>query len=362
MAKKPLKLENGVAWTDEMKEQVLGWRPGPCPELAPLDEVLEERRERVQNKAQGGRINLVPKIIEGRAQTAAHLLPLTDAVLAMIESGDPVPKGSLDVGTEAALVALELYRPYCAIEFWLHREGPLFALRALVKSHEFCSSARTISSYGKPIYLRDGWEDAGNSPEYAENAWLKLRQAVNAADEATYAELRQEADALRAKAPVAVQAWIAFAFTAERAWADEAAKQVVAAFREASGWCRCLVAVASIEWGVKLAQNKQWVLGEEHLLTLLAREGGAAAPVLLAALDTASNNDDRKTYATLLSRVETEEAARGLARYLGHKGVAPIAQKYFKRVPELARRVLEPLAEGKGAQAVAAKVVLASLG
>ncbi|MGC4120976.1 MAG: hypothetical protein QM765_41650 [Myxococcales bacterium] len=271
-------------------------------------------------------------------------------------------EGALDVGTEAALVALALYPPFSAIDFWLHHEGPLFALQALVKSHELCSSARTVSNYGDPIFLRDGWDDAGHSPEYAEEGWRKLRQAVNAADEATYAKLRKTADELRPKAPPVVQAWIAFAFAAERAWADDAAKQVLAKLSEASGWCRFLVTVASVEHGVALARNKEWIFSEAQLLTLLAREGGAAAPVLFAALDAAPNNSARKTYAQLLAMVETEEVARGFAAHLANKTVSPIAQKYFKRLPELAKRALQPLADKGGAQAIAVKTVLASLG
>ncbi|MGC4120977.1 MAG: hypothetical protein QM765_41655 [Myxococcales bacterium] len=81
MVKKAMPVENGVAWTEEAKTKVMATRPGPAPQLDALEGVIAERRERVRDAGHGGKINLVPKIIAGRTKTAAHLLPLTDAVL-----------------------------------------------------------------------------------------------------------------------------------------------------------------------------------------------------------------------------------------------------------------------------------------
>lgn len=307
MAKAKPTVVDGVAWTPALREQVWPSRPGPGPRLDPLEKLLDDRRDYL-----GQHGHLLPKHAEGRSHAAAHLVPLMDAVSAMSER--PNPEGPLDLDVEAAIVALERVPVFSSMKFWLVREGPAFALKALVRSHQLNSSARTVSNYGHPIFLREGWDAAHRDPEYADSAWETMRGVVNAADDAAYATLRALADTLRKGAPSVVRAFLAFAFSPEHEWADEAAAAVIKEAPAVSGWCRNLITVASVDHGVALARNEDWIFSERQLLTMLARHGSAAAPVLLAAMEAAPNNTARKTYAKVLAMIETEAAALGFAK------------------------------------------------
>ena len=269
-----------------------------------------------------------------------------------------MPK-KLDEDTEVALVALDIQHVFNAMPFWIAKEGLEFAMRTLARCHEYHSSGHDHGYGTHGVWVVHAPDEAGEYPEYADSGWMLLRARLATTDEATYASMRKVAEKIRAKASTMVKAFLAIAF-ADRAWADEAATEALAE-KHPSGWHRQLVADASIDLAKRLAENKEWSLDEDAIATLFAREGGAAAPVLVAALGAAGNNEERKGLAKLLAMIETEEAARGFAPWISNRTINPIATKYFKRVPEIARRALEPIAKGNGVEARGAKIVLSSL-
>ena len=179
------------------------------------------------------------------------------------------------------------------------------------------------------------------SDELRERVW-SWRGHVNPAFVKEYVE--RSDDVAAAFKERRVKAFLAIAFATEREWSDEAAREVLAETHP-SGWCKGLVTVASVELATRLAQNKEWALEEDAI----------------AALGASGNNDERKRIAKLLARIETEEAARAFAPWISNRTVNPIATKYFKRVPEITRRALGPIAKGSGIEARGAAIVLASL-
>ncbi len=267
----------------------------------------------------------------------------------------------LDADVEVALVALEIQHVFSAMPFWIAKEGLEFAMRTLARCHAYHSSGHDHGYGNHGVWVVHAPDEAGSYPEYADSGWQLLRARLATAEDETYAAMRAIADEIRAKASSTVKAFLAIAFATERAWADDAANEVLAE-KHPSGWCKGLVTVASVDLATRLARNEEWALEEDEIATLLAREGGAAAPVLVAALDASSNNAERKRIAKLLATIETEEAARAFAPWISNRTINPIATKYFKRVPEIARRALAPIAKGTGVEARGAKIVLSSLG
>jgi hypothetical protein len=352
-----------IAWTPALREQVWSWRGHVNPafqreELAKTKDLKACFKDR--RSYMGYDSHLRPYFKAGLGRVAKAEKPMMERALA-IRDEKKLPSGPLDQDTEVALVALEIQPVFCAMPFWIAKEGLEFAFRTLVRCHGYWTSGDEHGYGTHGVWVMHDNTREGTHPEYADSAWQLLRAALAVADDATYESLRRVAESLRASAPVVVQSLIACAFATESAWADEAADAVLAQGRAASGWSKALVTVASQGRCVALAENKEWALQEEEILTLLARDGSAAVPVIAASLRTAGNNDYRKIYAKLLALIETEDAARAFVPWIANKAVNPIATKFYKRVPDVARRALEPIANGKGTEARGAAVMLASV-
>ena len=360
-------LDRGVRWTPELRAEVWSERGRVVPEFQ--DKALEDARDpraafeqradyARRGKYGGSRVALEPKLRAGLAKADARARAWTEAALDACE--EKTPPRALDADVEATMVALELVPVFAAFPFWLSHAGPELAMRALVLSHRRWSSARR-HGYGSSIVLVVDDTCAGDEPEYADSAWRMLRAVVAEADDATYARLRAQAERLREGAPAPVVSYLSVAFPSEAAWAAEAADAANARGEAAAGWERMLVTATDLDRAERLARSGDWELDEDMLLTVLARHGGDGARVIAAAIDAASNNEHRKDYAKLLSIVENELAARAFARALSVKAIAPVAQKWFKRVPEVARPALEAIVREAGPSAKAARIVLDAL-
>jgi hypothetical protein len=338
-----------VAWTDELQAEVWSWRGHVNPafereyvELSKdLGACFEKRIEYM-----GYDSHLRPFFKAGLGRVDAALKPMMQAALD-VRDDKKLPKGPLEAETEIALVALEIQPVFAAMPFWIAKEGLEFALRTLVKCHEFWTSGDEHGYGLHGVWIMHDRTREGSHPEYADSAWQLLRALLASADDASYAHMRTVASELWKGAPTVIKAFIASAFTTEPDWAREAAAEVLAQGDAASGWSMALVTVTDIDDAAKLAARTDWEIGQPELLTLLARVGSAAAPVVAAALGSASNNEFRKRYAKLLALIETEEAAAAFVPWISSKAINPIATKYFKRVPDVARRALTPIAKGK---------------
>ena len=354
-------LDRGVAWTAEMRDEVWPWRGHPNPAFrkdyversCDLVAAFAERRQYMDYDE-----HMRPWFRAGLKRVPVGERAMMEGALAIRDETTMPTK--LDPDVEVALVALEIQHVFTAVPFWIAKEGLEMALRTLVRCHAYHSSGHDEGYGDHGVWVVHAPDGAGSYPEYAESGWEVLRARLATADDATYASMREVAEELRANAPTVVRAFLAIAFATERDWADEAAEAALAE-EHPSAWCKRLVTVASLELGARLARNERWAFEEGEILTLLAREGGAAVPVLGAALSAAGNNDERKRYAKLLARIETEDAARAFVPWMANKAVSPIATSYFKRVPEVARRALSPIAKSNGPGARAAAIALKSL-
>ncbi|MCX4736870.1 hypothetical protein, partial [Streptomyces sp. NBC_01363] len=74
-------------------------------------------------------------------------------------------------------------------------------------------------------------------------------------------------------------------------------------------------------------------LDEATLLTLLAREGAGAAPVLDAAMGHARGNNERLVFARHLAVIRTRDAGERLAAWRGNRRLAPLIEDYFRQAP-----------------------------
>jgi hypothetical protein len=192
------------------------------------------------------------------------------------------------------------------------------------------------------------------------HAWRLLRGVIAAASADVYAEARAIADPARRALAGEYQAALAFAFPDEP-WGDEAAEALLAsaAVRQWSEPSQMVVTVAGLAHGERLARLG-FSLELPFLLTLLARHGAAAVPVLAAALDS-SNPGGRKEAALALALVRTPEALRAFLPWLGKPGIAQPLARAFKAQPAEAAELLAQLATGTGTSAAAARAILARL-
>jgi hypothetical protein len=254
-----------------------------------------------------------------------------DAVERAVAAERPEELVPLDIDVEAVTVALELCPAFAAMPLWLAAEGPGFAAAALAAVHRLDSFAKREGYLdARGTWIVETGAREWHTPEYADSAWFLLRGALATADDATHAAARARAEALRERAPAVVQAMLGFAF-ADDAWATATCAEAIAiASRQKKLWSWMfarLATVASRADAEALVRGNRAV-DEADLLTLLARHGADALPIVVAAIEGSSHNDHRKACARVLLRVHTEAAAAAFGRLAKHKALAPIAKQH----------------------------------
>lgn len=297
----------------------------------------------------------------GRDRAPAKLRPVIERAIAARKAKAP-PTGRLDVDVEAAKVALEIAHTFSIAAYWIAKEGVEFAIRTLVRAHGLVPShyEHTYSVGGAMrMWIEEGFGCADHLE--ASHAWSTIRAVLALSDAKTYARARAVAAELRKTVPLGVRAWISFAFPDEQGWADEDATEALAE-KPFTGPTRYLATVASAPLAERLIR-----LGDAHyddalLATLLRKHGDEAAPLIGAAMASAGRAEQRKSNAKLLMRVRAPIAARIFAEWLADKAVAPLATKYFRANPALAKAALAPLAKGTSKLAPAAKLLLGEIG
>jgi hypothetical protein len=192
-------------------------------------------------------------------------------------------------------------------------------------------------------------------------SWRALRGVLAVTNDAEYAEARDLADGARRDLPGEYHAAIAFAFPDEP-WGDEAAEALLAS-TEDGRWepAQMVITVASVAHAVRIARLG-YPIEPPFALTLLARHGASAVPVLAAALGAVTERRRRKEIGDSLALVATREALEAFLPLLGVSAVSGPLGRAFRAQPELGKQLLARAATQSGKSATAAKALLVKLG
>ncbi|MEW2633542.1 SMI1/KNR4 family protein [Streptomyces sp. NPDC048389] len=343
-----------VVWTEEQRGKVYSTRAhvnpdhlteglerGPCWLAAapPFDAELcfAEARDKSRHDSDRGREYEVGSVKKGARHAEPSMAELGLRAAALYRSGER-PDG-LDLDVEVAMAELQLQVTQAAVPFWLAAEGVVWTLRAMLRLHELAHSRHKV-------HYDPRWEWSGTwliettahaSSQVAEcaSSWRLLRGVLAVADEAEYREARAVAAAAFDVAPVPVKAALSFVFSDEREWADRAAEDCLAQGGGSDEVVRMLVTTARVDLGERLVERQPGCLDAATLLTLMAREGAGAAPVLDAAMRHARGNNERLVFARYLAMIRTRDAAERLGAWRGNGRLAPLIEGYFRAAPHL---------------------------
>ncbi|MFI2433053.1 SMI1/KNR4 family protein [Streptomyces sp. NPDC018693] len=274
---------------------------------------------------------------KGARHAESSMAELGLRAVALHRSGERPDRLDLDV--EVAMAELQLQRTWNAVPFWLAAEGVVWTLRAMLRLHELAHNQHEV-------HYDPRWEWSGRwliettahaSSQVTECApgWRLLRGVLAVADEADHRAARAVAAAAFDTAPMPVKAALSFVFPDEREWADRAAEDCLAQGGGSDEVVRMLVTTAGVARGERLVERQPGCLDEATLLTLLAREGAGAAPVLDAALRHARGNNERLVFARHLAMIRTPDAAERLAAWRDNRRLAPLIEDYFRQAPHL---------------------------
>ncbi len=354
-----------VVWTDAQLAKVYSTRAqvnpehltegsnrGPCWLVgAPpfhVDEWFAKARDKSRHNSSSGWEEWVETILEGATHATPPMADLARRAIELYRGGDRPP--ALDLDVEVAMAELELQAEYDAFPFWVAAEGLPWALRALVRMHELANSEHDVHyhSLSEGLWLIETTAHAGDQVGECLSSWRLLRGLVAVADDETYQATRAVAAQVWDDASTAVRTALSFVFADEPGWAEEAARAYLDAGLDGEGLngsgaaTGMLVAGASPGLAARIVAGQPGSIDEPTLLTMLARLGPAAIPVLDAGLRHARSNDERLRYARVLAMIHTPEAARTLLAWRGNRRLASVIADYIAAVPDLAAAVPPP--------------------
>ncbi|MBX3248591.1 MAG: DUF4132 domain-containing protein [Myxococcales bacterium] len=190
-----------------------------------------------------------------------------------------------------------------------------------------------------------------------------LRDALLAADDATYAACRARVAPLFDELDVLGKAGVVDAFPAEVDWANTFAAEVAAAAAPTAVAHRLpiLRALYGANASVEKVREAALVLGADlgDFDNLLEGHGEAAVGLLIELADRTKAPHEVERLVRTLSIVRSPDVAALIARQIGKGPVRKHAGAYFRRFPELAEAALQPVAAGKGRAATMAEELLA---
>ncbi|MCT2544049.1 SMI1/KNR4 family protein [Streptomyces atratus] len=343
-----------VVWTDEQRGKVYSTRArvnpdhlteglgrGPCwlAAVPPFDAAgcFAEARDKSRHAMDQGWEYAVHEVEEGARHAAPSMAALGLRAAALYRS-DERPD-VLDLDVEVAMVELQLQATWDAVPFWLAAEGVAWTLRAMLRLHELAHNRHEVHCdpglEWSGTWLIETTAHASFQVAECESSWQLLRGVLAVADEADHHAARAVAAAAFDVAPVPVKAALSFVFPDEREWADRAAEDCLAQGCGGDKVVRMLVTTAGVDRGERLVERQPGCLDEATLLTLLAREGAGAAPVLDSAMRHARGNNERLVSAHHLAMIRTRDAAERLAAWRGNRRLAPLIEDYFRQAPHL---------------------------
>jgi len=359
-----------LAWTPELREHALPFRgeaqPKP-PRALTTAQLLKKTRTALDKHGKVWRDGLT--LIGARAGA-----DLTRRVLARLEGEEP---GEFDATLEAATLVvaadmLMLTGKYTAserlaeqlVERWVASHGVVAASRAVTATARMTAVRKTLrASY---LDLREHGAPGRADMHHGRPQWLALRRWLMAADEADYAAARDELVALDLRlrdgsaADHATRVWIAVALPDEASlWRDLVAFEARKPddHRHLFPLLSCRLDAPAMK---RLGTTHGAPWGAHHLVTLVHHAGQAAYPVVRdAPLSEWGDVDIERSWVRAMSLFVGDEPARAIAEKLSQKALRGLIGDYFERYPELALRVLPPLAKkGKKSLREGAHVLL----
>jgi hypothetical protein len=166
-------------------------------------------------------------IERGRSRCTPALAEITKAAFENLRA--PEPPRRLHVEVEGAVaVFARAHTGSPLVQYWVACCGLPFAVRATCRWAEL-ALRREEAPDGDRAWLVER-DQPGVGLAFADlhqSPWVQLRKAVAAADRETYEVARHVAARLRRRAPLPVRCWLDFAFSSERAWAEEDALLVI---------------------------------------------------------------------------------------------------------------------------------------
>lgn len=343
-----------VVWTEEQRGKVYSTRArvnpdhlteglgqGPCwlAAVPPFDAegCFAEARDKSRHDAFRGWEYAVHQVEKGARHAAPSMAALGLRAAALYRSGER--PDVLDLDVEVAIAELQMQATWDAVPFWLAAEGVVWTLRAMLRLHELAHNEHKVHYDPRwewsGTWLIESTAHASFQVAECDSSWRLLRGVLAVADEADHRAAHAVAEAAFEAAPVPVKAALSFVFPDEREWADRAAEDCLAQGGGGDEVVRMLVTTAGVDWGERLVERQPGCLDEATLLTLLAREGAGAAPVLDAAMRHARGNNERLVFARHLAMIRTRDAAERLAAWRSNRRLAPLIEDYFRQAPHL---------------------------
>lgn len=277
----------------------------------------------------------------------------------------------LDAETEAAAFALigpcvawnDASRTEDFIGYWQAKEGAVFALRTLARA--MALNARATNT---DITLLTGGENGDRAwfRTRDRNDWRGIRLAAALADDASYAALLGEAEALLQGPSVERRALLAAAFERPE-WVEGDMAAIAATAHPPEYFWPLLASCPSLEEAkvlcARVPQANVWYLaaGMDRLrFDMVARYGVAAAAFLCDIVVQAGSSgvDRMRSIAEAIALVITPDVAAFFVKQLGAKELRAIAAHYLQSHPHVSVVPLAQAAVNKGPLGESAKAVL----
>jgi hypothetical protein len=327
----PLRLDADRLWktlADEHRRHAAAWQAG----LGRADDTYRAEVAAIADEFAG--------------PPPARLAPEREAVrAAMLGAGNP----KMRVGDRPVPVA----PPYnwrqdtigdTAVDFWVSREGPLFALEALVRSGAHGRVLRALNP-GEEAWLEARPVEMARATAPA--AWDSLRRHLASAPTELYEATRERASALRATVGPRLRRALAYAFPDHPGWANADLAEWVAldersrdAGQGSLPFPWFLLASADDAALVDRALERtigNWPSSDEFFWDVVANVGVRAEP-FLRRLAAQSHGSWRSVSLGPLALIESETVAAFMAGCVDatDEEVRGPATSYLKRLPELA--------------------------
>jgi hypothetical protein len=317
--------------TAKLRARVHAWRRAPAP--APIDAeaslaAVQARFPRVKKVNAGAAI---ARAVEG----------------AIARYGSDAGAAGLDVETEAAAAAiLAGPAPFDAqerlaplLDVWIAREGPAFALAALLRAGELDvhhrGGALEVGAHEIPhFYFASGFV----------GAWRGLRERLTAHDDAGYRAARDQAAALREGASQLVRCVLAYTFPLEGAWARTEAAAPVEPVMQRS-WPLAPLHLAALVSSLDEVEALRSLFAanavlrghaftHDHVYTAFDRLGDAGSVAALAELFAkGASVQEKLDLAAILGGSSSPGAARALVALFGDPRVTRAARAELDRDP-----------------------------
>lgn len=264
---------------------------------------------------------------------------------------ETIPKKKSDHETEACLSTLLTYTCWASyqtnvqsslLRYWIATHGPAFAVEMLhhTGTRRWLLHAKTLTAR---VIIPAHWKINEENLDYDYGV---LRAWLAHANEDDHARALDAAKAMWPKALLGVRCVLAYAFPEREDWADEAFEAVKMGAKEKGR----VSPTAQLLYGTKRDPKflaKLYALaglfGDAQYM-LVDTLGVEATPILIQDFGARTKHykpkDAQKMLLSAMTMIESKEMAAFFSDQLELKSFAKIAEKYLRRVPDLALPIL----------------------